>query len=450
MKKILIITFLLVSLKGFGQVFVNDWVTPVTLIPDEVSLLPNKIGTINADENIGPGAYLNYYDFAGNTLSSTLISGIDYNGVSFFSETDDAYYIAGYSTLDSMIFVKTDTIGNVLWRKAFDTNGYEYGVIYQVKQRMDKILVSCTYLTYSSSNVKSALGYFLFDSEGNQIYQSQTKVFPQGTDEYLSYDATFDINGDVFICTTNFNKSFITKYNGGNGQILWSKTYNQSQVESIVSASNDEIIFSGADNLITKIDSDGNIIFEKPIGSGGTHITEQLIYSNNKAYCLGRFVPDGQLFGGAFIGQYNTISGDQNWGWYFDEHALGKEVYGLFSGGLINDSTLIVKGVGAFEMSNYQYFLAQLSIKGVSSVVDKSFSSIPFNVFPNPTVDGIISVQSNRTEGVLTLYDISGKIVWSQPIENRSTIQLPNSGNYVLAYTRQGEKFTQNIIYIRK
>lgn len=51
MKKILIITFLLFSLKGIGQVFVNDWVTPVTLIPDEVSLLPNKIGTINADEN---------------------------------------------------------------------------------------------------------------------------------------------------------------------------------------------------------------------------------------------------------------------------------------------------------------------------------------------------------------------------------------------------------------
>jgi hypothetical protein len=51
MKKTLIITFLLFSLKGFGQVFVNDWVTPVTFIPDEVSLLPNKIGTINADEN---------------------------------------------------------------------------------------------------------------------------------------------------------------------------------------------------------------------------------------------------------------------------------------------------------------------------------------------------------------------------------------------------------------
>jgi hypothetical protein len=50
-KKILIITFLLFSLKGFGQVFVNDWVTPVTFIPDEVSLLPNKIDTINADEN---------------------------------------------------------------------------------------------------------------------------------------------------------------------------------------------------------------------------------------------------------------------------------------------------------------------------------------------------------------------------------------------------------------
>jgi hypothetical protein len=83
-------------------------------------------------------------------------------------------------------------------------------------------------------------------------------------------------------------------------------------------------------------------------------------------------------------------------------------------------------------------------------VVDKSISSIPFNVFPTPTVDGIISVQSNRTEGVLTLYDISGKIVWSQAIENRSTIQLSNSGNYVLVYTRQGETFTQNIIYIRK
>jgi hypothetical protein len=429
------------------QSFLNNWTTPVSLIPDDLSFCAGKICAAYSDEDIGPGTYLKFYSMSGDSLSEQFVEGVDYAGTSAYVGDHAAFYIGGFNTLDSMVLAKTDTLGNLMWKKTLDNSGYEFGAIYKILPLGDKVVATYTLFTFLSSSVKSATGYYLLDTVGNIIYQSQVQVLPQDLDGYISYDAVIDQNNNVYIGSTNFEKSKLTKFNSTNGQVIWSKTFNQLDIQSMGIGDNDEIVLSGGDNNIAHVSTDGNLVYKKSMGDSSTHLAEQIIVRGNKVFTLGRYTPDLQPFGGAYIAQYDLGTGDRTWGWYWDNHNQNGEVYALFSGMVSNDSTFFVKGVGSFPGDNFRYFLAKLSVSGVSNTTDAGGFNIPFTAFPNPTANGLVTFQTTRTEGILSLNDASGKLLWRRDIGQSNTLQLPLPGLYFLHYSNGSEHFSQKLIF---
>ncbi len=449
MKEIITLLFVLLFLNANSQPIFNEWTTPLHLNPSDISVLPNKISAFFSDEDLGPGTYLKHFSLDGDSLSSVPIPAIDFGLTSAYSTTQKSYFVAGYNTFDSTLIAKTDTLGNLLWKKSFGPSGYEFSVLYKIIPLDSSVIITCSFFTYLSSSVKSAVCYYKLGLYGDLIHQSAIQSLPQGEDEYLSYDAVIDTDGNIYIASTNLEKSRLTKFNGITGAVLWSKPYNQLDIQSLSISEDNFIIASGGDNFISKLDNNGNLVYSESLGDSATHLSEQIFVRQNNIYSIGRYTPDNLPFGGAYVGSYDFETGVRNWGWYFDDHSSNGSAYALFSGDFLNDSTLFVNGVGSFPDNSYQYFFSKLKISGTSGTQNATSLELPFVIYPNPTSNGIINFSYNRSEGNIIISDAQGNIISNFEVTERNNTIIPHYGVYFISYSNYKERFVQKIVYCK-
>lgn len=194
-----------------------------------------------------------------------------------FRQTSDGGYI-GISTLPGVILgldigvVKLDSEGNIQWSRAYGGNGF-WDVPYSIHETSDGgfVVVGVTN-SFSSTNINDInIWVFKINSQGDIIWQKEYGV-PNATDYAFSSIQTPD-GGYIIIgfTTASGMGDLLLMKIDSEGNIVWQKVYGGSYPDSGISiqmTSDGNLIISGAtysfgagniDIWVLKTDIDGNI-----------------------------------------------------------------------------------------------------------------------------------------------------------------------------------------------
>jgi hypothetical protein len=206
-------------------------------------------------------------------------SSVNKQAISLDTSTDGGYIIAGFSDTDNTgandfwVF-KVDSSGNMLWEKTYGGDGDDY--VWSVHATSDGGYIVGGY-TYSFGAGDADVWILKLDSSGNVQWQ-KTYGGSDG-DVIRCLQTTSDGGSIVSGLTYSFggNQAWIVKLDSS-GNIQWEKTYGGTssynawfiQTTSdggyIVSGDTSPSNFDGLDFWISKLDSSGNIEWQKTYG----------------------------------------------------------------------------------------------------------------------------------------------------------------------------------------
>lgn len=121
------------------------------------------------------------------------------------------------------------------------------------------------------------------------------------------------------------------------------------------------------------------------------------------------------------------------------------EFYGVFSGQVIPSGAIDVTAVGGEYNGTAQVYARSVSDFSLSI---NSFESINFNLFPNPTNTGFVTIKSNQMGAVQAqVFDLLGKEVINTAVNNeRLDVSNLNAGVYVVKLTQNKNTSTKKLI----
>jgi hypothetical protein len=268
----------------------------------------------------------------GSVLWSQTYGGLgSEQGFSLFQTTDGGYALAGNTNssgagnLDYWL-VKTDTTGVMQWNKTYGGTGNDVAMV--VVQSSDGGYA----VAGRSAAAGSSFNDFLLiktDPAGNMLWN---KTYG-GTlnDQPNSMVPTPDGGYALYGATTSFgaggNDGWLVKVDS-NGNMQWNKTFGGSGAESAlyviqtgdggyaITGSTPEKAVGGVDIYIIKTDSSGNQLWNKTYGGAGNEDAFSLIQTNDGGYAI---VGNTRSFG------YGNIN---NFDWYLmkvdREHGLAQ------------------------------------------------------------------------------------------------------------------------------
>ncbi|RYM35595.1 T9SS type A sorting domain-containing protein [Brumimicrobium glaciale] len=256
-------------------------------------------------------------DFARSGIrvnNKTIIGGDSYSGSSGDKTT------ANYGGSDLWI-LSLDNSNSLEWQNNF--GGASNDLMVKMMETSDgNLLVGSSSESGINGNKtapnKGGFDFWLIklDDLGNEIWQ---KSYGGSGDEYLGdivelADGSIllvgqtlsPISGDKTENSYGQSDCWIVKIDG-DGNVIWDKTIGGSDDEGLTSVAIDEnenIIISGSskspisglktegsygsyDIWVLKLDSNGNILWDKTIGGNGGDLSSNLIYSDNRVYVIG-------------------------------------------------------------------------------------------------------------------------------------------------------------------
>ncbi|HAD33985.1 MAG TPA: hypothetical protein DCF44_05740 [Chitinophagaceae bacterium] len=393
-------------------------------------------------------SYMQVIDIDGNLVEQIFIPEIDYLSVSHYSNVDSCFYLSGLSIeTDSMIFVKMDQNGMVLWRRAFYFNEYSSNAPYNITEKNDEILLTYSLFNVSGPSVSSAVGYIVVNSLGNILRQNQPFSFPAAPVPIISYVSEFDQDGNAVLGVTNFlGPCSIIKFNKITGLPTWIENFNleNNDIQSLVIDEIGNIYFSGYDNLLLKLSPDGSTIFEKTLGFDGFHGAKRLLLQGDYLFANGYRYNENADKSQMYISQINPIDGQIDWLWYYDDisNQFGLSVEDAV---FANDSTLFIIGSATAEYE----FIMKLNLNSSVSV----FEEVELDkilIYPNPTISNQVQLNTNGISGRAVLRDINGKMLFNQIVHDGDTIWLPSCGLFFLFFESSENRIAQKVISIHK
>ena len=285
-KKILLFLFCTASLRCDAQITFqktyggagDDNGYSVQQTTDDGYIICGQINNSAADDDV----YLIRLDSAGNQMWAKSCGGTGWESGSSVKQTTDGGFIIGGWGYGGFYLFKADNNGNHIWSKVFGRPWEDYGT--SVKQTTDGGYIF-TGGTRNSDAYNDDIYLIKTDSIGNVVWR---KIYGGSYHEYgdcviqasdggyaiIGYSSSFGIgSGDVYLIKTD-----------GNGNISWSKTYGgigQDRGESILQTSDGGYIIAGytMDNVGTggpyhvyliKTDSIGNLMWSKTYRGTGS------------------------------------------------------------------------------------------------------------------------------------------------------------------------------------
>jgi len=262
-------------------------------------------------------------DAGGNMVWQKAIGGsLDDYGMSIAQNPDGSILGTGFTksidgdlagnngNTDAVLF-KLDQDGNLLWLKNFGGTGADYAA--SIVRNSDG-----TFLISGSSSNDSGAGdsdawVYKADANGTMIWQK--KYGGTGDDQFNCLIKTVD-GGYIMGGTTTSTDGDISGYHGGvgdswvvkidpNGNKIWAKTLGGSGSESptgIIQTTDGNYILTGKtisndgdmignhgsiDGYIIKLNSNGNLVWQKTIGGSNTDWAQSIIQSNDGGYLIG-------------------------------------------------------------------------------------------------------------------------------------------------------------------
>jgi hypothetical protein len=249
--------------------------------------------------------------------------GTDY-GYGVDATADGGYIVVGEAKLsggdvttvngDYDIWVtKLDAQGNLLWQKSYGGSGTEWAYI--VKQTADGGYIVAGYTSSNNGDVTTSHGgrdYWLFKIDSAGTMQWQKTYGGSGEDTLLSLQTTTD-GGYLAVGSTKSNNGDVTENKGNSdvwvvkvnatGDMQWQKTYggySEDKVQYAIQTNDGNYIIAGdtfstdgdvtgnhggTDGWVIKLDSTGNLIWQKCIG-GTLNDFFSSVQQNSSGYLL--------------------------------------------------------------------------------------------------------------------------------------------------------------------
>ncbi len=242
---------------------------------------------------------------------------------------------------------------------------------------------------------------------------------------------TQDLNGNIIFAGKNSPPSSpSSKWNtvkcNPQGDLLWVRdtAYGEfgGEAMSVVTDNMNNIIVTGAKGHLLKYSSDGVLIFDKGLISGGvtdTTFGERVLYHNDQLYVIGLCY--SQFGGGAtpysFLGKYNC-NGDTIWTYNFSyEGAMTMAHDGAF----ITDSNLIVVATTYDVINDLSVTtLFNFRFSGFDNIADV-VSERSIAVYPNPAKDEI-SIDADLNIKNIIIFNMTGQVVFNENLNTKQII----------------------------
>lgn len=388
----------------------------------------NKVWSINCAE---PSSYPLF-----NPASNSLIHNAGY------------LYLAGDSSI-----AKYDTSGTLIWIK--NVGGH------------------CKGVSIDNSNNIYIMGNFIQkrDSAGNLIWSQNIKavcnsIFTDGPGNcYLTGKFGFNaVFGSDTLTARGSSDVFVAKYDSS-GNCLWARRaggnhtccYSLDMGNAITSDQTGNIYDTGSfvdtadfgsitlhansnDVFLAKYDMNGNVIWVQQ-GSGGSDQEGRCIAIDYQGNILvgGSYVPTcffngfpltgwgGQTYD-AFVAKYDS-SGN-----FVNVIKAGGTAWNEFVYGIIIDNSGNNFVTGSFSGTTYfgtdslislggfNIFIAKISL--VTGIEENTNGIYNLNISPNPTRSHITITTSSFTNSILSVYDITGRILLQQKFNEQATINV--------------------------
>jgi len=208
-------------------------------------------------------------------------SGYEHNAYSIQQTSDNGYIVAGYTNEfgagnDDAWILKLDSFGNILWQKTYGGSNHERA--YSIQQTSDGGYIVAGY-TWSFGTGNHAAWVLKLDFSGNIIWQ---KAYSGDNPQYAYSisqinDGGYIVAGYAYVPSAGGSDALIFKLDS-EGNIIWQKIYGENKWEyaqSILQTSDGGYIVAGynfplatnnPDGLVFKLDPFGNIVWQKIYG----------------------------------------------------------------------------------------------------------------------------------------------------------------------------------------
>jgi len=329
-------------------------------------------------KTIGGDAYDNSFDAIELSDASYLLAGFSASGISG-DKTDPLIGAADYW------LIKLDPNGEILWQKVYGAEGSNS--INRILELNDGSIIVCGTSNADISGVKTenskgGTDYWIIkiDTNGNIIWD---RTIGSDASEYYP-DVLKDENEDLYIVGYTF------------GNISGDKTENNYD--------------NSQDVWVVKMDTDGNIIWDKTIGSNETEYSALAVY--NSGYIYIAMGSDGEIGGLKTEANFNSTNG------YTDTWLVKLDL----DGNLIWDKT--IGGIGPDGPSDI------VALDNEHILLSNGSSS---NISGNKTEDRI-----GHGDNWLVNIDVNANIIWDKTIggldgDYGARIALINENQFILA-----------------
>ena len=385
---------------------------------------------------------------------------------------------AGVNYIDIFV-VKYDASGNVFWAKSAGGTSSDWGagistdasgnVLVTGYFGSPSITFGTTTLTNAGTNDMFIVKY---DASGNVLWAKSEG----GTSYDYGYGISTDASGNVLVTgyfgspsitfgTTTLTNAgdadiFIVKYDAS-GNVLWAKSVGGTSAEdgfSISTDASENVLVTGyfasasitfgtttltnagfSDIFVVKYDASGNVLWAKSAGGtsndNGAGIStdasgEVLVtgYFGSSSITFGTTTLTNAGFSDIFVVKYDA-SGNVLWaksaGGTFYDPGVGIStdpsgnvlVTGFFESPSITFGTTTLTNVSAVGYSDI--FVAKLD--GTTGIAEQTPNN-GATIYPNPANDYITIKTNSNKKQVITITDITGKIIYTTTILSEKTI----------------------------
>jgi len=341
---------------------------------------------------------------------------------------------------------KMDTAGNVLWYKNYGGDYRQRGL--QVKETFDNGFIIGGWNEVTGSAASSSLYLIKTNSIGDTLW---TRAYPNNSQQYgftvaQTPDSGYVIAGNIWLPTQLGTDIFIIKTNAS-GDTLWTKVIDYSgsgEARDIAVSENGNIIISGwiapagcADPFLAELDLNGNILWFQTYDNGFCEWNYSLCKTNDNGYAL---------FGMDHSSDYYLIktdsAGNEQWYKKFDERSAD---YG-YNVRQTSDDGFIMTGIAA-DTTSINIILIKTDGNGNISIgLNEIYHSDELKFYPNPSTGIIYTELVEKT--TISFYNVTGALVKSVSVQPGEIIDLNEltNGIYFTKFNSENHNGSPKII----
>ncbi len=383
-------------------------------------------------------------DSTGQQIWSKILFNSDIEYANSFHQTSDkGFIITGYTNTGSagaydVLLIKTDSMGNLQWRKTFGGANWDFGNDVIVMPDHGFVITG-----YSNS----------FGSENNKIYLIRTnqngdslwtKILNEKS-ESEGNSICITKSNDFIICgaSRQLNKEFYDLYivkTDQNGNIIYSNTFGDTLNDKgfciknahssgyIISGFSQNVSMGNEDAYILNIDENGNKIWEQRYGYPADSRANSICLASNNTYvCAGTRTSNGNK--DVYLLKMDSLGS-----------FLAGRIYGsdqeetILSIEPCNDGGFIMIGnsLGYLKQNTSSIYI----VKTDSTTLAADYNSIKvytdmypeIYIYPNP-FHSFLTIEFNSSTNKNMLFELTtltGEIVYQTEIHSQSNVSLKN------------------------